>query len=287
MNRQIRYSRRPIANVCKHYIQKDNGECCRTIYTKNQRHLNKFRGDHYQTARRKKKQNIVHVRHVDNVLVKLEGAGMTIDKNKVDVAKDGDMRVQCPINDCGAQVFKLSRHLKNYSLNNEIYAFASKIAHLCAHNDFNSCQDTTMLKSSKPVCETEYAKSNYKYCQLCNGLILNLCDHLKSTHKLSKNSKDYINCMSKTVLIPACFVIKQGRSRSIMSVDDITDFEKNNTIGKLTNQKKYIHVIRPKLNNSRITNNESKVQDESVPSTSKSAYGATNWHSGDLPIRIT
>ena len=130
-----------------------------------------------------------------------------------------------------------------------------------------------MLKLSKPVCETEYVKSNYKYCELCNGLILNLCDHLKSTHKLSKNSKDYINCMSKTVLIPACFVIKQGRTRSIKSVEEITDLEKNNKIGKLTNQtRKNIHVIRQKLN-SRTINNESKVQDESVPSTSKSADG--------------
>ena len=127
-----------------------------------------------------------------------------------------------------------------------------------------------MLKFSKPVCETEYVKSNYKYCQLCNGLMLNLCDHLKSTHKLSK---DYINCMSKTVLIPACFVIKDGRTRSIMPAEEMTDFGKNNKIGKLTPQtRKNIQVIRQKLNSSTI-NNEAKVQDQAVASTSKSAYG--------------
>ena len=168
--------------------------------------------------------NFRHAVNVDNVLGECENVeNEEQDQVKqLEKSKDGTVRLRCPINKCGAKVFKLSRHLKKHNLNEEQRKLSFKISNVYARNT-----NLTELKINEHFEDFKNVKMNYKFCVICKSLMLNLCDHLRHTHGLLKDDQEYFNAMRSVTIIPACVVKKFGKANKLMSDAEIANLKIN------------------------------------------------------------
>ena len=166
-----------------------------------------------------------HVINVDRLLGEYTETNQIEDVDQVELikkSKDGTMRFHCPMSNCGARVFKLIRHLKNHELTYEQVKFAAKISNIYMRNN-----KVSYLKPKEYLEDFDNKKLNYKYCIICKSLILNLCNHLYTTHGLMKHDSEYQNAMTSTTVVPACMVKKSGKVNRLMSQNEIENYESN------------------------------------------------------------
>ena len=120
----------------------------------------------------------------------------------------------------GAKVFKLGRHLRKNNLNDEQNKLSYKISNVYARNNNGSEE-----KINEHLEDLKNVELNYKFCVIWKSLIINLCDHLRTTHGLLKDDEAYLNAMPSVTVIPVCAVKKIGKANKLTSVSEVQNLK--------------------------------------------------------------
>lgn len=186
--------------------------------------------DSVKTAFRRLSVNFTKCKEMDDVLGSYEDSNFdTCDVDNVETLKDGTRKLKCIIGSCQTSTYKLSRHINDLhkNLSNNQKEFAVQMARTISRNK------TAVLPRSK-IClkpkrnilnKTSLVsrKYNYKKCILCEGLYLNLSDHIFKSHGISRDSDEYSHYVRAPKVIPKVFTKLNGTKRVEMLGEELEE----------------------------------------------------------------
>ena len=80
-------------------------------------------------------------------------------------------------------------------------------------------------------------KQNYKLCNICKKLVLNISCHVQETHKIKRTEQNYSDHIQKSVTVPACFTKKVGTEVKILTDKEIQEIKDENMIINMQEEK--------------------------------------------------
>ena len=99
-------------------------------------------------------------------------------------------------------------------------------------------------------------KYNYKECALCQGLYMNLSDHVHRTHNISRDDPNYENYVKSPKVIPKVFTKLEGRKRVQLKDKELEDAkglygqvveEQNDNLHLLKDARKNIEAVKEEM----------------------------------------
>ena len=94
-------------------------------------------------------------------------------------------------------------------------------------NNFNKISNTAIVNR----------KQNYKLCNICKKLVLNISCHVQETHKIKRTEQNYSDHIQKSVTVPACFTKKVGTEVQILTDKEIQEIKDENMIINMQEEK--------------------------------------------------
>jgi hypothetical protein len=155
----------------------------------------------------------------DESTEEFNGDESTIEEQDAEQQKDGSYRVNCPVEKCKTRTYKIKRHLADIHLySTDEQEYGTKMAKKIERNR-RACEDKDdkkkdILTKTKPRKYQNTGlinrKNNYKQCMLCEGLSMNLPDHMKKVHSMPLSDPRYEKCIKEPGVIPKCYTKRIG-----------------------------------------------------------------------------
>ena len=220
----------------------------------------KYYIDSVETAFRTLAVNFTKCSEMDEVIGNFEDPELdTSDLDIVETLKDGSPKLNCLVGNCRTSTYKLSRHLTDLhkNLSHEQIKYVVSMARIISRNK------KAVLPRSKVCVKTKRnvvnktslvsRKHNYKKCLLCEGLYLNLSDHIFKTHGVSRDNEEYSHLVKTPRVIPKIFTKMSGTKRVELEGEELEEAvrehgteveEQRETLNQLKSSREKIEEIK-------------------------------------------
>ena len=167
------------------------------------------------------KRNLLTANKMDNLFKEADEESKPENPPDQQVEKPltGDQaRLTCPILGCNVKTLKLRRHIENIhsSLPGGSVDTAMQMAKLMNRNTSSETEPNESdahpkrYKRENKVTGLVKKKDNFKQCKICSKLVINMTNHIKKTHKISKEHCRYHSLITTCEVVPRCLVSFQN-----------------------------------------------------------------------------
>lgn len=162
-------------------------------------------------------QNIESCREMDELLgVSQSGENPNSDVDELKILSDGTKQCPCSMHLCNTVSFKIKRHIysQHNTLSDDQKELAVRMSKVMANNrtECSPAEKPAKKVKRKVFQNTNLVnkKNNYKLCLICGSLCLNMSDHVKNTHKISKENSQYDHYVKNAEIILKCYTKLEG-----------------------------------------------------------------------------